>query len=130
MLADVILAAHFAFVLFIVGGFALILAGAALAWDWIRNRKFRILHLAAIGLVTAESLLGMACPLTLWEDAARSAHPGAPSFISRWVARLLYYDFPEWAFATVYCLFAAAVALAWYWVPPRRGGTLPAGGQG
>jgi hypothetical protein len=41
------------------------------------------------------------------------------SFIGRWVARLLYYDFPEWVFATAYCAFALAVLWAWRAVPPR-----------
>ena len=129
MLADLILAVHFAFVLFVVGGFASILAGSPLAWGWIRNRAFRIAHLAAIGFVAAESLLGMACPLTLWEDALRRGQPGARSFVGRWITRLLYYDFSEWVFAAAYFLFAAAVALAWFLVPPRRQDRPAAAGQ-
>ena len=128
LLADLVLVAHFAFLLFVVGGFALTLAGAALGWSWIRNRLFRIAQLAAIGFVAVESLLGMACPLTLWEDALRRAQPEARSFAGRWVARLLYYDFPDWVFAIAYCLFAAAVALVWFLVPPRRGDRRPAAG--
>ncbi len=120
LLADLVLVAHFLFVSFVVGGFALILAGAALSWSWIRNRAFRIAHLAAIGVVVAESLAGIACPLTLWEDALRRAGPGGGSFMGRWLARLLYYDFPEWIFTLTYGLFAIAVALAWRWIPPRR----------
>lgn len=120
LLADLILVAHFVFVAFVVGGFALILAGAALSWSWIRNRALRIAHLAAIGLVVAESVAGIACPLTVWEDALRRAGPGGGSFVGRWLARLLYYDFPEWTFTLAYGLFAIAVAMAWRWVPPRR----------
>ncbi|MBI2316126.1 MAG: DUF2784 domain-containing protein [Betaproteobacteria bacterium] len=119
-LADTILAVHFLFVLFVVCGFALILAGAALAWNWIRNRAFRLAHLAAIGLVAAESLAGIACPLTVWEDALRRAGGPERSFIGRWLSRLLYYDSPEWVFTLAYALFAVAVALAWHFVPPRR----------
>lgn len=120
LFADLILVAHFLFVSFVVGGFALILAGAALSWSWIRNRTFRIAHISAIGLVVAESLAGIACPLTLWEDALRRTGPGGRSFVARWLARLLYYDFPEWTFTLAYGLFAIAVVLAWRWVPPRR----------
>ncbi len=119
VLADAILAIHFAFVLFITGGFAMILAGAALGWGWIRQRAFRLVHLGAMLFVAAESLAGVACPLTVWEDALRRAGPGAPSFIGRWLARLLYYDLPEWVFAAAYCAFALAVLLAWRLVPPR-----------
>ena len=119
-LADLVLVVHFAFVLFVVGGFALILAGAALRWRWIRNRVFRYAHLGAIALVAAEAAVGIACPLTVWEYALRGAHPDSRSFVARWVGRLLYYDFPEWAFATTYLAFAIAVAVALWLVPPRR----------
>jgi len=117
-LADAVLILHVLFVLFVLGGFALILAGAR-RWPWVRNRTFRILHLAAIACVALESLLGFACPLTRWEDYLRSRSPGARSFIGRWLGRLLYYDFPEWAFALAYCAFALAVAWAWRTVPPH-----------
>jgi polyferredoxin len=120
-LADVLLVVHFAFVLFVVGGFALILAGAALGWRWIRNRAFRYAHLAAIAFVAAEALIGVACPLTVWEYLLRAESPDGPSFVGRWVSRLLYYDFPEWVFTVAYCLFAIAVAVTLWLVPPRAG---------
>jgi hypothetical protein len=118
MIADVILVVHALFVLFIVGGFVLILLGAR-RWGWVRNRTFRILHLSAIAFVTAEALLGVTCPLTVWEDALRGVS-AERSFVGRWVARLLYYNFPEWVFATAYCAFALAVIWAWRAIPPRK----------
>ncbi len=117
ILADLVLVVHFLFVLFVVGGLAAIVAGAR-QWAWVRNRAFRLVHLAAIVFVAAESLLGIACPLTLWEDALRGGGP-ARSFVGRWVAWLLYYQLPEWVFAAAYCAFAAAVVWAWRRVPPR-----------
>ena len=117
MIADAVLVVHALFVVFVVGGFALILLGAR-SWGWVRNRTFRILHLAAIAFVAAEALLGFACPLTVWEDALRGAS-GERSFVGRWVARLLYYDFPEWVFTVAYCTFAVAVVWAWIAIPPR-----------
>src|SRR3974390_2161460 len=117
MIADAVLIVHALFVLFVVGGFALILLGAR-RWAWVRNRAFRILHGAAIALVTAEALLGITCPLTVWEDVLRGGSPGR-SFIGRWVAGLLYFDFPEWVFATAYFAFALAVLWAWRAIPPR-----------
>ena len=119
MLADAILVLHFLFVLFVVGGFALIITGAALHWDWVRARAFRLAHLGAITFVAAESLLGLACPLTVWEDALRRGGPQEASFVGRWLGRLLYYDFPEWMFAAAYVVFACAVVLAWRFIPPR-----------
>jgi len=117
-LADVVLLVHFAFVLFVVGGFALIVAGAVAGWRWIRNRVFRYAHLAAIAFVAAEALVGAACPLTVWEHVLRSGSPEGPSFVGRWVSRLLYYDFPDWVFTLAYCLFAIAVAVTLWLVPP------------
>ena len=119
MLADAILVVHFLFVLFVVGGLALIVVGGALDWHCVRARAFRIAHLAAILLVAAESLVGVVCPLTVWEDALRRSGEQDASFVGRWVARLLYYDFPEWVFAAAYTVFALAVVLAWRLVPPH-----------
>jgi hypothetical protein len=120
VLADAILVVHFAFVLFVVLGFALVLAGGALGWAWVRNRAFRYAHLAAIVFVAAESLAGVACPLTVWESVLRHASPEGPSFVGRWVSQLLYYDLPEWVFTVAYVLFAIAVAVTLWLVPPRR----------
>jgi uncharacterized protein DUF2784 len=117
LLADLVLVVHVLFVVFIVGGLAAVVVGAR-RWPWVRNRAFRIAHLAAIAAVAAEALLGIACPLTVWEDALRGGGP-ARSFVGRWAARLLYYDLPEWTFAAAYCAFAALVVWAWHRVPPR-----------
>ena len=119
LLADVVLVLHFAFVLFVVGGLVLILVGAAAGWRWVRNRAFRYAHLAAIVFVAGEALVGVACPLTVWEYLLRSGSPDGPSFVGRWVSRLLYYDFPEWVFTTAYVLFAIAVAVTLWRVPPE-----------
>jgi hypothetical protein len=119
-LADAILIAHFLFVLFVVGGLPAIWIGAALGWTWVRNRRFRVAHLAAILFVTAESLVGIACPLTVWEDLLRQAEPGQGSFMQRWIVRLLYYNLPEWAFTVVYALFALFVLATYLWVRPRH----------
>ncbi len=118
LLADFVLVVHFAFVAFVVGGFALILAGAAAGWRWVRNRTFRFAHLAAIVLVAAEAVVGVACPLTVWEHLLRRDAPAGPSFVAHWVSRLLYYDLPAWVFTTVYVVFASAVAVTLWLIPP------------
>ena len=117
-LADAVLVVHVLFVLFVVGGFALILAGAG-RWNWVRNRTFRVLHVAAIVFVAAEALLGFTCPLTSWEDTLRATGREERSFIGRWLAWLLYYDLPEWVFALAYAAFALAVIGCWRAIPPR-----------
>ena len=117
--ADALLVLHFGIVVFIVGGLVLTWIGAALGWRWIRNRWFRYLHLGAIGFVAAEALLGIACPLTVWEDMLRGG-VRAESFVGRWVRRFLYYDAPEWAFTASYVAWAAATLVTLRLVPPMR----------
>jgi hypothetical protein len=115
--ADLVLAVHFAFVAFVVGGLFLIWLGAAAGWRWIRDFRFRAAHLAAISFVALESLAGLACPLTIWEDSLRGAG-GDTGFISRWLHRILFYSFPEWVFTLAYILFALAVVATYALVPP------------
>ena len=120
LLADLVLFIHFAFVLFVVGGLALIWIGAALGWAWVRNLWFRVAHLGAIAFVATEALAGIWCPLTVWEDALRGAH-GSKSFIARWIHRLMFYDFPEWVFTILHVGFALIVAATWWWIRPYKG---------
>ncbi|BAN36008.1 hypothetical protein SCD_n02199 [Sulfuricella denitrificans skB26] len=120
LLADAVLIVHFLFVLFVVGGLFAIWAGAALGWNWVRNRRFRVAHLAAILFVMAESLVGMACPLTIWEDFLRKTSSGGTSFMQRWVGRLTFYDLPEWAFTLAYALFALAVLATFWLIRPQH----------
>ena len=119
LLADLILGVHFAFVLFIVGGLALIWTGAGLGWHWVRNLWFRVAHLAAILFVAGEALAGVWCPLTVWEDALRGTRPET-SFVARWIHRILFYSFPEWVFTASYLAFTLIVATTWWLAPPDR----------
>lgn len=119
LLADALLVLHFAFVLFVVGSLPLIWLGAWAGWGWIRSRAYRLAHLAAILFVTAESLLGMMCPLTVWEDALRGVQQDR-SFIARWIYRVMYYQFPEYVFAIAYAAFAVIVAATYRAIPPHR----------
>ena len=119
LLADLVLIVHFLFVAFVVGGLALIWTGAAFGWQWVKNFWFRVAHIAAIVFVAGEALLGVWCPLTIWEDALRGAH-GERSFIARWIHRVLFYAFPEWVFTTAYVVFALAVAATFWLAPPAK----------
>ena len=123
LVADAILVLHALFVVFVVFGLVLILAGGPLGWRWVRQFWFRIAHLAAIGYVVLQAWLGAICPLTLWEmnlreRAGDAVYPG--SFMAHWLHQLLYYRFPEWVFVLVYTLFGALVVASWYWIRPRR----------
>ena len=118
-LADVVLLVHSLFVAFVVGGLAIIWIGALCGWQIVRNFFFRVLHMAAILFVCAEALIGVACPLTVWEDQLRG-RTAESGFIARWLQRIVYYDFPPWVFLTLYILFTLAVAASLILIPPRR----------
>jgi hypothetical protein len=78
-----------------------------------------MLHLGAILFVAAESLLGITCPLTVWEDTLRDRQ-SASGFIERWIDQLIFYDAPAWVFTIAYVAFAALVLITWFVVPPIR----------
>ena len=119
MIADAILVVHFLIVLFNVGGLVVVWIGAPLGWRWIRNPWFRYTHLGAIGFVAAEALLGIVCPLTVWEDLLRGG-TRPESFVGRWVRWLMFYQAPEWVFTTAYVAWALATLATLRFVPPRR----------
>jgi hypothetical protein len=119
LLADVLLVVHFGVALFIVVGLLLVWLGVALHWPFVRNPWFRFLHLGAILFVAGEAILGVACPLTIWEDLLRGGiRP--ETFVGRWVQRLLYYRAPEWVFTAAYAAWALATLATLALVPPRR----------
>lgn len=129
LLADVVLLTHFAVVLFVVGGLALVVLGNAFTprwhWPWVNSRAFRLLHLAAIGVVVAESWLGIECPLTTLEhwlrlQAGQGVYQG--SFIQHWVHQWMFFQAPHWVFVLAYSTFAALVVAAWWRWPPQRVG--------
>nr|WP_274389223.1 DUF2784 domain-containing protein [Paraburkholderia tagetis] len=118
-MANTVLVLHALLVLFIVGGLVAIWLGAWLKRGWVRNRVFRIVHLAAIGVVALLAILEIPCPLTVLEDWLRTGSASSQGFIQRWVSSWLYYDFPGWVFAAAYVMFLLVVAITWFRVPPR-----------
>jgi hypothetical protein len=122
ILADVVVVLHASYVAFVLFGELAILLGILLRWEWIRNRTFRIAHLAAILIVVFESWSGITCPLTTWEDwlrseAGESVEQG--DFIGRWVHHVLFYRADPWVFTTIYSVFGALVILSLILSPPR-----------
>ncbi len=124
LLADAVLVVHLAIALFVVAGLVLVVAGNWRGWRWVNQLWFRVAHLAAIGVVVAESWLGVTCPLTTLEMALR-ARAGASTyhgnFIEHWLQALLYYDAPPWVFTLGYSLFGLLVAASLWYFPPARG---------
>lgn len=120
--ADAILFTHTLFVVFVVFGLAFILIGRLRAWSWVRNRWFRLVHLACIAVVVLQAWLGAICPLTTWEMSLRKRAGEAVysgSFVSHWLESILYYRAPEWVFVVCYTVFGVLVVATWFWVRPR-----------
>jgi hypothetical protein len=123
VLADLVLVIHTAFVAFVVFGLVLIWIGLLRHWAFVQNFWFRVAHLAAIGVVTAESVAGFVCPLTTWENRLRLLAGGEEryqgSFIQHWLHRVLFFDLGERVFTIGYLAFFLVVALSLWLVPPR-----------
>jgi Protein of Unknown function (DUF2784) len=122
LLADTVLVLHLAIVLFVVGGLVLVVVGNFAKWRWVNGLWFRWVHLAAIGVVVAQALLGVACPLTtleVWLRAQAQMGVYSRGFIEHWVHSLLFYTAPPWVFTLIYSVFGLLVWVAWVVFPPR-----------
>ena len=120
--ADLILIIHTFYILFTVGGELLILVGRVFSWRWIRNRLFRIIHLVCVLFVAFEAVIGIMCPLTVWEHEFRikaGQHVNKElSFVARIIQNLIFYDFPLYFFIILYVLFAGIVIFTWIFIRP------------
>jgi hypothetical protein len=124
LFADLLLLFHFAYVLFVVLGMAVIWIGFFLNWAFVRNFWFRLAHLLAMGIVVVEALLGVVCPLTEWENKLRLSTGNHPlyqnSFVQYWIHRVMFYDASAMTFTIIYFLFFSLVLLSFWFVPSRR----------
>ena len=123
-LANAVLILHVGIVVFILGGLLATLLGAALGWQWVRNFRFRALHLAAIVYVALESWLGIVCPLTeleMWLRARAGQSTYEGDFIGYWLSKILFYEAPPMVFIVAYTGFGLLVVLSWIFVRPVRG---------
>jgi len=121
IIADAIVVAHFGYVAFVILGLVAILIGAVMHWRWVRRPMFRSVHLLAILIVVAESLYGITCPLTTWEQSLRQLAGQASyqgDFIANCVHNTLFFDAEPWVFTLCYTLFGLAVLAAFILVPP------------
>ena len=120
--ADVILLIHFLFVAFVVLGFIFIWIGYFTKQKFARNAKFRICHIVTMGIVLCESLIGMICPLTEWENYLRvrggQDQVYETSFMKEWLHKIMFFDFSELTFVIVYALFFALILLTFRVIPP------------
>lgn len=122
LLADLVLVAHVFIAAYNVLGLAVVWIGALARWRFVGNRWFRGTHLAAMGIVVVEALLGLTCPLTVWENQLRAEAGQAPyaeSFLSHWAGRFFYFDAPPELFTAIYLAFFGLMVLSAWLVPVR-----------
>ena len=130
ILAEAILAAHLAIILFNLFGLIAVPLGAVWRWRFVRVRWWRLLHLVSLAAVAAQAVFGHACFLTIWQASLTGATGLPTPLIMGWVNRVIYWSLPLWVFAALYLLvFGYALALLWL-VPPAapHPGPLPASG--
>ena len=80
MLADIVVAAHLAFIIFAVFGGILLLRWPRLMW----------LHLAAVAWAALVELFGWICPLTPLENWLRGPAAYSSDFVAHYVLPLMY----------------------------------------
>ncbi|KHD88017.1 MAG: hypothetical protein OM95_10845 [Bdellovibrio sp. ArHS] len=122
--ADFVLYCHFLYVFTILIPIPLIVIGGWLDWKWVRNLWLRRIHLAMIGIVVVESVFGIACPLTVWEEHLRGVVDEPThyesGFVAQWISKILFQDFEPWVFITIYLLGAAVITGLYLKVPPQK----------
>ena len=72
-----------------------------------------------IGIVVAESLLGVRCLLTVWENEARATVQSGvdQDFVTQWLDQILFYHFSHMTFTIAYTLFGIIVIALLFFVP-------------
>ncbi|HEX5431022.1 MAG TPA: DUF2784 family protein [Bryobacteraceae bacterium] len=122
-LANLVAVVHLAYFVFVVGGFAVILIGAAQRRPWIYNPWFRAIHLLSVLVVLAEDVFGFPCPLNTLEGALRSTptHAGSPSGTGYVLDLLLLHTIPGRALDAIYWTLGVALLLLIFIIPPRFG---------
>ena len=117
MIAGALLFVHFSLAASITLGFFIIPIGYKLGWNWIKNRNLRLLHLSLMGVITVETIIGLTCPLTVLENIFRDSDYSS-SFMSYWLAQILYWDLPNLVFVILYSLCLGWVSILWKVCPP------------
>lgn len=128
LLADMILVLHFLFAGYLTLGLPAIWIGRLLGKPFVHNPWFRYSHLGVMGFVLFETLIGVLCPLTIWEaDLRRAAGHTAhdQGFVTHWVGEFLFWEAEPWIFTVLYALFFGAILLTLWLVPVHRTGNHP-----
>ena len=111
-MATLILFLHLLVILFFIVGFP---AGLIL-----NHHGFRFFQCAALAGVTLLMLVGIPCPITLWEETVSDASYEG-SFISFWLKRIVYLEWfdPNHVLILDIC-FALLVFTSFIWYPVNK----------
>ncbi len=83
-MVELVLASHFIVVLYLIAGFPVGL--------YYNHRLFRIIHASVLAAISLLMLLGIPCPLTIWEEMLRQNPVYEGSFIAGWLNRIIYLE--------------------------------------
>jgi hypothetical protein len=121
LLSQFVLAVHLVIIAFNVLGLIAIPLGAWAGWRFVRLRWLRLLHLACLGIVAVQAIVGAACFLTIWQSdllqGAGETASRAP-LIQRWVESVIFWQLPGWIFTALYLAIFAYTVVLWRLVPP------------
>lgn len=123
LLADLIVALHLLWILFMLAGFILAAGGffKKELFDWWR---FRTLHFFGIAFAGTLALLGKYCPLTIWENLLRAkydpslTYPG--SFMIYYFERFIYPDVNPLVIRIPTTFVALFSVLVFFLRPPKK----------
>ena len=116
---DFIIFFHFVIVIFITSLLVLIPLGYKLNWKLLQNKTVRKTHLGLMSFVTFEAIIGMTCPLTMVENYL-SGMSQNETFISYWLGKVIYWNFPSIFFTIIYCLCLTWIILMWRIFTPKK----------
>jgi len=122
ILANLVAALHIAYFLFVVGGFAAILAGVRQGWMWTYNPWFRIGHLLAVLIILAEDVFRFPCALNVLEGTLRTtpANPSAePDAVTGVLDLLLRHTIPGRFLDAMYWSLGVLLLLLMFLLPPH-----------
>jgi hypothetical protein len=111
-MATLILSFHLLIILFFIVGFP---AGLIL-----NHRGLRYFHSAALAVVTLLMILGIPCPVTIWEESMGDvSYEG--SFIATWLKQIVYLEWfdPGHVLILDIC-FALLVFTSFIWHPVNK----------
>lgn len=121
-LAQIVLAVHMAFALFLILGMVVIPIGALRHWPFVFEFGWRLAHLAVAFAIALQKVLGQTCFLSIWEfnllERANLAHAHIP-LVHMWAINIMHWNMPLWFFTVLYIGILLYIVWLWRVVPPR-----------